>query len=255
MKSGMSPQMSRRADKLPELESVEVLAASSLFRGALARGLECPETAEKFRLLARHLHRARLEKPLRTVLVTSAVPWEGKSMVAANLAAALAAGSARTLLIDADLRVAGAQKSIVPDAPYGLGAALAGGLAPEHVLRRVDPPGFYFLPSGEPAGNPVPLLESFGFGDMLEWSRRTFDWVVIDSTPLNPLADAHCIAPLADAILLVVRWGFTPRKELDHALESLRGLPLLGMVVNQFDDRQDSHYHSYYRQTGAQFPD
>jgi capsular exopolysaccharide synthesis family protein len=202
--------------------------------------------AEKFRLLAHRIHRARGAKPLQTVLIASAIPGEGRSTVAVNLAATLVRQGKRTVLIDADLRLSELHKMLGLDADPGLSEVLTGRIELDRALRRVDPPDLYFLGSGARSTDPGRLLDAPKFASILQEAREAFDWVILDSPPLNPLADAQCVASVCDAVLLVVRWGITPRHELEHAIEVLDGHPLLGMVINMFDDPQDSKHYSYY---------
>jgi receptor protein-tyrosine kinase len=206
--------------------------------------------AEKFRLLAYRLHRAKAVKPISIVLVTSAIPAEGKSTIALNLATVLASKDARTLLMDADLRMPSINKIFGFRSLPGLGGVLSGEVSLACALRRIDPLGLYFLSAGDGMDNPLPLLEGPIFTNVMKQAREDFEWVIVDSPPLNPLVDSQCIAALADAILLVVRWGYTPKEELKNAITTLDGMPLLGMVINMFDDHQDSRYQSHYSRPG-----
>lgn len=227
-----------------DLQAIEPVLGDACPQLPLAQGHSV--AIEKFRLLAHRLHRARAKKPLRTVLVTSAVPSEGKSTVALSLAATLAAKGAPTVLVDADLRGPDLEKMLGFRSLPGLGRVLRGEFELDRALRRIDPLGIFFLAAGDRTHNPLPLLESPAFAGVLNRVREAFDWVIIDSAPLNPVADTLGVASLVDAILLVVRWSFTPKEELEHAVTSLDGLPLAGIVVNRFDEPQDSYYHSYY---------
>ena len=204
---------------------------------------------EKFRLLAHRLRQKNQQKPIKKVLITSAVPGEGKTATAANLAIVLARNAHRVLLIDGDMRGPDTHKLFdLPSTP-GLSEVLAGEADLDQALRCIDPPGLYYLPAGHPSGNPLPLLEGASLKTALEAAEAALDWVIVDSPPLNPFADAHCIASMADGLVLVVRWEFTPREELEQALTSLKGLPLLGIVLNECDEpRQAYYYHYYYSQ-------
>jgi Mrp family chromosome partitioning ATPase len=133
----------------------------------------------------------------------------------------------------------------LPSVP-GLDAVLCAEIGLQSALRRIEPLRLYFLPAGDRVKNPVALLEGDAFSSLLRCVSEAFDWVIVDSPPLNPFADSQCIASRTDAILLVVRWGFTPRRELDYALATLDGLPLLGMVINKFVGPNEAYHHSYY---------
>jgi capsular exopolysaccharide synthesis family protein len=202
--------------------------------------------AEKYRLLAHRIRTKKQQKPIKKVLITSAIPGEGKTATAANLAIVLARNGRRVLLVDGDLREPDVHKVLgVPSQP-GLGEVLAGEASLEEALRCIDPVGLYCLPAGEPRANPVPLLEGTELRNTLAAAEGAFEWVIIDSPPLNPFADAHCIATMADGVLLVVRWNVTPREELDHALTALKGTPLLGLVLNGYDAPRQGYYYSQY---------
>ena len=246
----MNPHMTTRDDDHLDFNRVQPITSTSFLRRQLAWGQDSV-AAENFHLLAHRLHRARTRKSFQTVLITSAIPGEGKSTVALNLSGTLAQNGPRTLLIDADLRLPDARKAFAFDSGFGLGAVLAGEVSLNDALRFVAPLGVYVLPAGERVANPTPVLEGPAFKTLLKRARENFDWVIIDSPPLRPFADAHCIAFMAEAILLVVKWGFTPKRQLDHALKALDGLPLLGMVLNSFDDTSEKYYNSYYHESAA----
>lgn len=213
----------------------------------LLRGETQGVITEKYRLLAHRVRRARAARPIQTLLVTSSIPGEGKTTVAANLASVLARNGSRVLLLDADLRAPDLSKALgLTSSLPGLSEVLAGELSFEQALRCVNPLGLYLLSAGRPVDNPVPWLEGAVFKNVLASARQAFEWVIIDSPPLTPVVDAHCLAAMVDGILLVVRWGFTPREELDQAVGTLAGLPLLGMVLNAFDEPRKKVYYSYY---------
>ena len=201
---------------------------------------------EKYRLLAHRIGMKKRRGPNTKVLITSAIPGEGKTATAANLAIVLARNGRRVLLVDGDLREPGIPRVLgVPSRP-GFSEVLEGKASLEQALRCIDPIGLYCLPAGQPHDNPVPLLEEAALKNTLAATEGVFEWVIIDSPPLNPFADAHCIASIADGVLLVVRWNVTPREELDHALSALKGMPLLGLVLNGHDEPRQAYYYSQY---------
>lgn len=230
-----------------DLQNVERLTWSVNGDGRLLRSEDYGVVTEKYRLLAHRLQRARAAKPIQTVLVTSAIPGEGKTTIAVNLAGVLARNGCRTLLLDADMRSPDLPQALgLPGSLPGLSEVLAGEVSFEQALRCVKPLGLYLLAAGSPVGNPVPLLEGAVFANVLASARQVFEWVIIDSPPLVPVADANCVASVVDGILLVVRWGLTPRDELDQALGALAGLPLIGLVLNTYDEPRQKSYYSYY---------
>jgi capsular exopolysaccharide synthesis family protein len=201
---------------------------------------------ERFKLLRYRLYQLRKQRTLKSVLVTSAIPREGKSMVAANLAITLAQSSIRVLLVDADLRR--------PSLPLLFGLKLVEGLAEilqgraefMALCRRIDPLGLFLLPAGRPPANPVELLQGDFMRGVVKTATSTFDWVVIDSPPVLPLADGRFLGALSDAVVLVVREGHTRREELHESLVALKGAPLAGIILNTSRSANLDAYAYYY---------
>lgn len=202
--------------------------------------------AEKFRFLRHRLTQLRHRRPV-SILITSSVPKEGKTLVAVNLAVSLASSSRRVALIDADIRHPSVQRALgLPHMP-GLAEFLEENADLASSMRRVDPLGFYYLPAGKSSGNPFELLESSRMRELVELTTAAFEWVIIDSPPLVPFADAHRLAVLADAILLVARPQVTPRDMLRQVLSTLDRTKLAGVVLNASDDKKhDEYYYHYY---------
>jgi capsular exopolysaccharide synthesis family protein len=203
--------------------------------------------AEKFRFLRHRLTQLRQRRPVSKVLVTSSVPKEGKTFVAINLAVSLASSSRRVALFDADMRHPSAQNALGLPPMAGLAEFLEGKADIDSVMRRVDPLGFYYLPAGKASGNPFELLEGSRMSELVALATTAFEWVVIDSPPLIPFADAHHLAVLVDAVLLVARPRVTPRDTLRQVLSALDSAQVAGVVLNASDDRrQDDYYYHYY---------
>jgi capsular exopolysaccharide synthesis family protein len=208
--------------------------------------------AEKFRVLATRLANMRRKTPLKLVQVTSSITGEGKTLIACNLAFTLAKRSGQTvLLIEGDLR----KPSVCPlfglGAPEGLGEwsrLTNGSILP--FLRRVADTNLCVLPAGS-VQHPVALLQSGRFAELVRQLAGWFDWVVVDTPPLLPMADSNLWARVVDGTLLVIRSGLVPRRALRAAVESMDGLKLLGMVLNDAPDfsRWD-YYDRYYAADG-----
>lgn len=204
--------------------------------------------AEKFRSLHHRLSQLRRRRPLSKLLVTSFVPKEGKTVVAINLALTLARGSSRVALVDADLRQPEVHHTLGLESLPGLAEVLEGKLECAACLRRVDPLGLYYLPAGHASINPFELLQGPRMRALMELIAPAFDWIIFDSPPLIPFADAHYLAVLSDAVLLVVRPGVTPRKTVRQALAALDGACVAGVVMNASDDiSQDKYYYLYQK--------
>jgi capsular exopolysaccharide synthesis family protein len=207
--------------------------------------------AEMFRVLATRLAHMQNKRRLQKLLITSSVGDEGKSVVAVNLALTLARRhEARTLLIEADLRRPSASNLLTASSLRGISDWDAGTLAIEDSLYRVGDLPLWLLSAGQGLEEPLPLLESDRFAKMLDTISSTFDWVLLDATPMLPMADATSLSRLCDGVLVVVREGFTRRKVLDKALESIEKPKLLGVVFNQAS-MLNIDYDRYYGGNGS----
>jgi capsular exopolysaccharide synthesis family protein len=168
---------------------------------------------------------------LRTILVTSPVPGEGKTVVAINLAATLARSSSTVLLVNADLR-----KSTRPvlgiDPGRGLSDYLAGEMDLMKSIRRVDPLGFYYMPAGITSTNPSELLQKPALQEFMNQASVAFGWIIVDSPSVNLYADSRHLAMIVDGVLLVVRESVTPRNLAQKSLAALDKAFIVGMVFN-----------------------
>ena len=210
--------------------------------------LTAPESlgAEKFRFLGVRLRQLQQTRPLKKLLITSAIPEEGKSTVAANLATILARKQQpKILLLDGDLRRPSLSKQFGLGKLPGLSEWLHGEPRPITHIYRLEGPNLWFLPSGHPPENPLELMQSGRLSKLMEQLAAWFDWIIIDSPPVLPLADTSVWARLADGILLVTREGTTKRRPLQSGLQALEQSKLLGAVVNSSASTDHTNY--YYR--------
>jgi protein-tyrosine kinase len=205
--------------------------------------------AEKFRVLAVRLRNLRQRRELKRVLITSAVPDEGKSVVAVNLASTLARyKQLRILLVEGDIRRPRIRTSLGLPAMRGLSEWLRSDMPASEVIYEVNPPGlkFWLLPAGEPLAEPLEHMQSGRLAALMDNLGESFDWVVIDSTPILPVADTSFWARLSHGILMVVREGKTEKRQLKKALEAMEGSPLLGVVLNSCTNTEHKSYYTYY---------
>lgn len=200
--------------------------------------------AEAFRMLSVRLRHLRRERPLHKVLITSSIPQEGKSTMAVNLACSLAVRQ-RTLLIEGDVRRPSLSQLFAVERRRGLCDLLRGDGDAGSCIYRVEGPGFWILPAGMVAGNPLELLQTAALATMIDRLASRFDWIVIDSPPVLPLADTSVWARLADGILLVTRQGTTKKKQLKRGLEAIEPKKLIGALLNSSNGVTESDY--YYR--------
>ena len=203
--------------------------------------------AEKFRFLAVRLRQKRLTRPFKKLLITSASPEEGKSMVSANLAVTLARKKQqKVLLVDGDLRrPVLAHEFGIKNSP-GLTEWLLGDAERMPIIYNLEPSGLCFLPAGHPPENALELMQSNRLAPLMEHLAGTFDWVIIDSPPVLPLGDTSVWMRLVEGVLLVTREGVTQRRHLQRGLEVLDQTKLLGTVLNSCSNADHSNYYQRY---------
>jgi len=204
--------------------------------------------AEKFRALAVRLDAIRGQHELKSVQVTSSVINEGKSFVAANLAATQAKYSgSKTLLIEGDLHRPTLASMFGLKDLQGLSDWWTGRNQDlEHYLLRFTGAGLWFLPAGKACDRPSEILRSSQLAEAFRELAAKFDWIVVDSTPMLPVIDANLWSRLVDGTLLVVREGVAPLKALKKGLQSLDHPKLIGVVVNEASDFDQIDYDGQY---------
>ncbi len=202
--------------------------------------------AETFRVLSTRLAHLRNKRLLKKLLVTSAVGDEGKSVVSVNLALTLArrAGE-RVLLIEADLRRPTASALLASFPLRGISEWHEHKLALQDAFYQVEGLPLWLLSAGKGIEEPLPLLESDAFAQMLNAVSEGFDWVLLDCTPMLPMADATSLSRLCDGVLVVVREGHTRKRTLNRALASIDKNKQLGFIFNEASTVQVG-YERYY---------
>ena len=203
--------------------------------------------SDRFRLLRMRLKEHRNAGKLKKLLITSPLAQEGKSTVTLNLATALAERGKRTVLVvDADMHHPTLSVKLNLDPWAGLTDCLADNLTPPlSVIRRIEPLGLYFMPAGEPRGNPTELLQTPAFGGLVQKLTPYFDWILIDTPPVILLTNALSMQHHTDASLLVVRAGQTPREAVEQTVALLGKKNIVSIVLNGVKTR-DHLYAQYY---------
>jgi len=216
----------------------------------VAQHLPKSQMSEAFRALRTALLLSQADHPPQVILVTSALPREGKTTAAANLAVTLAQLGDRTLLIDADLRKPGVGRLLnLTEGKYaGLSSYLAGASSLD--LVTVPHPviaNLVAIPTGPLPPNPADLLSSHMLADALHELRSQYKFIVIDSPPVMAATDSVILSVLADGVLLVVRSGETPKEAFTRARDLLTSVKcrLLGVVLNAVDSTAPDYYYSY----------
>jgi protein-tyrosine kinase len=206
-----------------------------------------PVGAEQFRTLRSRLYQLRGSQPLRTILVTSALAGEGKTFVTSNLAQAIVRQpDRRALIIDADLRCSRLHMPLgAPSAP-GLTEYLRGEADEVAVIQHGREGDLCLIPGGGEVTNPSELLANGRMKTLLNRVGPVFDWVIVDSPPCLPVADATILADLCDGVILVVRATSTPAETAQRAVQELQGRNIAGVVLNAAEAA--SGYNSYYYQ-------
>ncbi len=207
--------------------------------------------AEKFRFLAVRLRQIRQNRPLKKILITSTIPQEGKSTVAANLACTLARRrQQKTLLLEGDLRRPNIANQLGIGRIRGLCEWL-NGQSESINIYKLQGLGLWMLPAGAAPENPLELMQSGKLSVLMEQLEAWFDWIVIDSPPVLPLADTSLWSRLADGIVLVTRKGTTEKQQLQRGLEAIEKSKLLGALVNSSVTAAHSEYYQLYSSSPA----
>jgi len=203
--------------------------------------------AEKFRFLSVRLRQMQQARPLKKLLITSTLSEEGKSMVSANLAATLARRKQqRVLLLEGDLRRPVQAGMFGIGRVPGLSEWLQSGSPAAGNIYFLEGPGFWLMPAGKPPENPLELMQSGKLSELLDQVTAWFDWVLIDSPPILPLADTSVWDRCADGVLLVVREGRTEKRQLERGLATLAPSRVLGVVVNNCTNTDHEDYYARY---------
>lgn len=201
--------------------------------------------AEQFRTLRSRLYRMRESQPLQTILISSAIPAEGKTMVTVNLAYALVRQrGCRVLLVDADLRSPRVHTLLGTSAAPGLAEYLQNTASELDVTQHGSEEGLCFVAAGNHVTHPSELISSDRMKLFIERIRPAFDWILIDSPPALPVADASVLGGMVDGVLFVVRANSTPSAASQKACKELRDAHIIGVVLNTTEET--ANYSSYY---------
>jgi succinoglycan biosynthesis transport protein ExoP len=216
----------------------------------VAQHLPKSQMSEAFRALRTSILLSQADHPPQVILVTSALPREGKTTAAANLAVTLAQLGDKTVLVDADLRKPGVGRllNLAAGKYAGLSSYLAGVSSLDLVsIPHPAIPNLVAIPTGPLPPNPADLLSSHKLADAIAELRTKFKFIVIDSPPVMAATDAVILSVQADGVLLVVRSGETPKEAFTRTRELLCSVKcrILGVVLNAVDSGAPDYYYSY----------
>jgi protein-tyrosine kinase len=202
---------------------------------------------EEFRTLRSRLYHAREKRTLKKILVTSALPKEGKSFTSTNLAQVMVKQHGRrVLLIDADLRGPRLHLMLGTTSSPGLSDYLRGGNDEFSIMQRGPMENLFFIPSGQQISDPAELVANGRLQFLLQRVESLFDWIIIDSPPAVPVSDASVLAKACDGVLMVVRSNATPVDMARRAREEFPDQALIGIVLNGTDHESAAYSRYYY---------
>jgi capsular exopolysaccharide synthesis family protein len=207
---------------------------------------------EAYGSLLTNLRYSSRERPLRTLVFTSALPKDGKTTNAVNLAFTLAQRGVRVILVDADLRRGAVQRLFEVSRTPGLSDVLNGTVSlPEalHVVEVEEGGALHVLTAGKAVLNPIATLESQAMSALLARLSEEFEAVILDTPPVNLLTDAAVLGAKADGVIIVVRASVTATVALEYAMQQLQlaRATVVGVVLNDIDFTRDAAYDAVYR--------
>jgi succinoglycan biosynthesis transport protein ExoP len=245
-----SPQEITEALGLPCLGMIPAVSPVQGKHDPLLTGAAPHMFVEAAKAVRTNLLFSSADESSKTVVVTSTGPGEGKTVVAANLAIALAQAGQRVLVMDCDMRRPRLHELIPNKLEPGLSNIMVGDAKAADAVRKTTTQNLWVLPAGKHPPNPAELLGSRRFRDFVKGLKDHFDWIILDSPPVMAVTDAAVIAHLANGVVFVVGAEMTQRAAARRALDQLEAAKahFFGVVLNRVDlDRHPYYYSSYYK--------
>jgi succinoglycan biosynthesis transport protein ExoP len=243
-----SPEDARRIVGTPALGYVPMIENEDarLLSGSRGGG----SVLESYRVLRSNVRFAAIDSTIRSLLVTSTVPGEGKSVTAYNLAVSMALDGRNVILVDTDLRRPTIHEKAKISQQPGLTNVLVGHTSFEDALKDTNIPGLRCLTAGPLPPNPAELLNSQAMRQLHQMLKDNCDIVIFDSPPCLATADAQVLAAETDGVLYVIQFGEAKKSAVRHAVEMLKQARarVLGVVFNKIDltAKRDAYYYGYY---------
>jgi succinoglycan biosynthesis transport protein ExoP len=250
-----SPDELKQHLRLPFLGMVPALFDKAIENALI--GSNVPNNfSESFRAIRTNLLFSSTETTGRSVVVTSTGPGEGKTLVASNLAVALAQAGQRVLIIDADMRKPRVHTVFSRAQQPGLSNVLVGNAKASDAVHKTTVPGLWVMPAGLHPPNPAELLGSKRFKDFMLSLTQHFEWIIVDTPPVMAVTDSSIVAHQASGVVFVVGCEMTSRHAAQRALDQLEQAhaKFIGAVLNRVDLQHNSYYYSqYYRREYAEY--
>ena len=208
--------------------------------------------AEAFRALRTNINYSSLDKPYRSILVASSGPGEGKTITTSNLGVVFAQSNKKVLIVDCDLRRPTMHKMFGLDNGRGVTNVLVTDGDPAASAQETQVPGLSVLTSGPIPPNPAELVGSQRMQTLLSRALESYDFVLLDSPPVNMVTDAVLLASVVDGVLMVVQSEETRINHATEALEKLKNVDakIIGVILNNVDTSAGNYYYnSYYYQS------
>lgn len=233
---------------LATLGSIERMRVNSAADALVVATAPRAPTSEGFRHIRTNIQYISVDRPLKTLLITSANMGEGKSTVAANLAASLAQSGKRVILVDADMRRPTLHHLMEVDGARGLANLIIRGKEDQAFLRGTLIANLRLLPAGRIPPNPAELLGSERMREVVNWLKEQADYVIFDSPPVLAVTDGTVLSQMVDATIFVAS-GQTRFPAFVAAVKKVMALesPIAGVVLNKMNPRNSHYYYYYYR--------
>jgi succinoglycan biosynthesis transport protein ExoP len=233
---------------VPMLGETELAKADDYTRDRFVHDNPKSQLAEYCRSLRTNIMFSAADRELKTIVVSSANPREGKTTCVIYLGTTMAQSNQRVLLIDTDMRRPRLHSLIGGARKEGLSNLILGDRTQDEVIKTTDIPNLFVLPCGPLPPNPAELLMSNRFVTVLDELRERFDRIILDSPPLQAVTDAVVLSKHTDGVILVVRAGSTLRDDIKRSARQIRGVgsTIFGVIVNGSQNDRDGNYYSYY---------
>lgn len=204
-------------------------------------------SAEAYRSLRTSIKFSSVDKPIKTIVVTSSIPGEGKSTISGNLAITLSQSGARVLLIDCDLRKPSIHKKFRVVNDLGLTDILVDKCSLKDVIKKIDE-YLFMITAGTIPPNPSEIVGSNSMEDLIKELSLSFDYIVMDTPPVIPVTDPLLLAAKSDATIIVVRARKTKEKIIRQTYDELIKVNsnIIGSILNDSETKTNNSYYEYY---------